>query len=138
MEELNKRSFDDRQYHFEAKFDLDEETPPPEVIPEAQNQIVVGILVGLIVILSVLFASMLLPCVLRCFRQRIPVSDKRIERRYETIEGWMISKVSGSQASRFRNDTHDALKRNNIRVRTRTYHAHLSHLFQNTESTSAL
>jgi hypothetical protein len=58
-----------------------------------QNMAVVGILVGLIILLSFLFLAMIAPTISRFVRRKVPVSDERIERRYETVEGWLISKV---------------------------------------------
>lgn len=57
------------------------------------NSAVVGVLSGLIVFLSLLFLVLVIPPFCRSLQQRIPVSKKRIKRRYETIEGWLISKV---------------------------------------------
>jgi hypothetical protein len=72
-------------------------SPTPSPIPEAicceQNNVVVSILIGFIVVLTLFFIVLLSTPLKRCIRQHTPVSDKRIERRYETIEGWIISKV---------------------------------------------
>jgi hypothetical protein len=70
-------------------------TPPPisEVNCCEQNKVVVSILIGLVVLLSIFFIAMLSPSLNRCIHRHTPVSDERIERRYETIEGWIISKV---------------------------------------------
>lgn len=76
-------------------------SPTPSPIPEAicceQNKAVVSTLIGLIVVLFIFFIIMISTPLKRCIRQHTPVSDKRIERRYETIEGWIISKVSERQ-----------------------------------------
>lgn len=58
-----------------------------------RNWVVVGILIGLIVILWIVLGIMLCVPLIRCIRRRMPVSKKRINRRYETIEGWLITKV---------------------------------------------
>jgi hypothetical protein len=57
------------------------------------NAVVVGILIAIIIILSVLFLLLIIPPCLRFIQRQIPVSPKRITERYETIEGWLISKV---------------------------------------------
>jgi di/tricarboxylate transporter len=57
------------------------------------NMIVVGILIAIIIILSMIFLGMVIPPLLRYIQRQIPVSQKRIDERYETIEGWLISKV---------------------------------------------
>jgi hypothetical protein len=57
------------------------------------NMIVVGILIAIIILLSILFLCMVIPPLLRYIQRQIPVSQKRIDERYETIEGWLISKV---------------------------------------------
>jgi hypothetical protein len=67
--------------------------PIPEVICCEQNKVVVSILIGLVVVLTLFFIVMISPPLSRCILRHTPVSDKRIERRYETIEGWIISKV---------------------------------------------
>ena len=61
--------------------------------PTTNNAIVVGILIAIIIILSVLFLLLIIPPCMRFVQRQIPVSQKRINERYETIEGWLISKV---------------------------------------------
>lgn len=68
--------------------------PAEESYGEKRNWVVVGILIGLIVILWVVLGVMLCVPLIRCIRRRMPVSKKRVNRRYETIEGWLITKVS--------------------------------------------
>jgi hypothetical protein len=77
-------------------------TPSPEVICCEQNELVVSILIGLIVVLGLFFIVMIVPPLNRCILRHKPVSDKRIERRYETIEGWIISKVRERERQRRR------------------------------------
>jgi hypothetical protein len=74
--------------------------PIPEAICCEQNKAVVSILIGLIVVLTIFFIVMISSPLKRCIRRHTPVSDKRIERRYETIEGWIISKVRERERER--------------------------------------
>jgi hypothetical protein len=60
------------------------------------HSIVVGLLIGIILFLSVALLFLIGPPMLRFVRSKIPVSQKRMNRRYETIERWLISKVSFS------------------------------------------
>lgn len=55
------------------------------------NHVVVGILIGMIVVLSLLFVAMTAPVLVNYARRRW-LPDRRIERRYRTVEGWLISK----------------------------------------------
>jgi hypothetical protein len=73
--------------------------PPPQsgewettALPES-NMIVVGVLIGLICILLIILAWVTIPPIVQMIRRKIPVSQKRIDRRYATIEGWIITKV---------------------------------------------
>jgi CBS domain containing-hemolysin-like protein len=58
------------------------------------NIIVVGVLIGFIILLFLILTFVTLPPLYACIRRKIPVSQRRIDRRYATIEGWLISKVS--------------------------------------------
>jgi hypothetical protein len=64
---------------------MDPGTPPGDMI-------IVGILIGLIIFLTLLLARVALPPLMAWIRRKLPVSPKRIERRYATIDGWLISK----------------------------------------------
>lgn len=57
------------------------------------NMVVVGILVGLIVVLCLILGFVAIPPIFGYIQSRMPVSPKRIERRYATIDGWLITKV---------------------------------------------
>jgi len=61
---------------------------------EERNWVVVGVLIALIVVLWIVLGLMLCIPLGRFVRRRMPVSKKRVNRRYETIEGWLITKVS--------------------------------------------
>jgi len=54
--------------------------------------IIVGILIVLLVFLGVVLAWIALPPILDYIRRKMPVSQKRIDRRYVTIDSWLISK----------------------------------------------
>lgn len=77
-------------------------TPAPQVYNDSSccqsNAAIVGILSGLIVVLFVVFALMVTPALIRYFRRRMPEDKKKIENRYETLEGWLISKVRTIEA----------------------------------------
>jgi hypothetical protein len=58
------------------------------------NMMVVGVLIGLIILLCIILTFVTMPPFLAWMRRKMPVSQRRIDRRYATIEGWLISKVS--------------------------------------------
>ena len=66
---------------------------PPSPSPPEQNMVVVAILIALIVMLSMVLASVTVPPLLHMIRRKIPVPQARIDRRYATIDGWLIIKV---------------------------------------------
>ena len=66
---------------------------------EERNWVVVGVLIALIIVLWMILGCMLCVPLTRCIRRRMPVSKKRINRRYETIEGWLITKVRSQPKS---------------------------------------
>jgi hypothetical protein len=53
----------------------------------------IGILLGLTCLLSAVFLYLVIPLLREYIRSRRPVDPERIRRRYETIEGWLITKV---------------------------------------------
>lgn len=73
-------------------------TLPPQA--PAQQDVVVGpnvailvTLIVLIIVLATIFLCLIVPPIYHHLRRKMPVSPKRIEARYATIEGWLISKV---------------------------------------------
>jgi hypothetical protein len=50
-------------------------------------------LIVLIVLLLLILAYLVGPTIIWFVRRRIPVDPKKLDARYETIEGWLISKV---------------------------------------------
>jgi hypothetical protein len=58
------------------------------------NIVIVGALIALIIVLSAIFLFLALPPLVSCVRAFWPISQKRVNSRYETIEGWLITKVS--------------------------------------------
>jgi hypothetical protein len=55
-----------------------------------------AILISLIVMIVILFgilAYLIVPPIVRFVERRRPVDPKKVNARYETIEGWLISKV---------------------------------------------
>ena len=55
------------------------------------NRMLTGVLMGAVVLFTLI---LIIPCVLQRLRRKVPVSDlTRLQVRYETIEGWLISKV---------------------------------------------
>jgi hypothetical protein len=57
------------------------------------NMIVVGILIGLIVVLCMILGFVALPPIIAMIQRKMPIPQKRIDRRYATIDGWLITKV---------------------------------------------
>ena len=57
--------------------------------------IVVGILIGMIVILSFIFVMLLflLPCIRRPLQRRASTDKRKIAKRYQTVDAWLITKV---------------------------------------------
>lgn len=61
--------------------------PPPQ-----QNMVIVAILITLICVLCIILFFVTVPPLLHMIRRRIPVPQARINRRYATIDGWLITK----------------------------------------------
>ena len=59
-----------------------------------QNMAVVATLVALILILCVILGFVALPPFVHIIRRKMPVSQARINKRYATVDGWLITKVS--------------------------------------------
>jgi H+/Cl- antiporter ClcA len=57
------------------------------------NLIVAGIMIGLVAVFFVCLCYLLHPCLAHWLRRKVPVSAAQIQRRYQTIEGWLITKV---------------------------------------------
>ena len=58
-----------------------------------QNMIIVSILIGLICVLCIILGFVTIPPLIIFIQRRLPVPQKRIDRRYATIDGWLITKV---------------------------------------------
>jgi len=58
-----------------------------------ENMVIIGVLVGLVVLLFAVFTIIVGPPLIQYIKRKIPDDPKKIQRRYETIEGWLISKV---------------------------------------------
>jgi hypothetical protein len=57
------------------------------------NMIVVVVLIGLIVVLCTILGFVALPPIMAMIQRKMPIPQKRIDRRYATIDGWLITKV---------------------------------------------
>ncbi len=57
------------------------------------HNIIIGILIGIICILTVALLILIIPILRNFLKRKIPVSQQRVDRRYDTIERWLISKV---------------------------------------------
>lgn len=57
------------------------------------NLVLTGVLMGIIVCFALILCYLLLPVILPWLRLNAHASSARVQRRYETIEGWLISKV---------------------------------------------
>jgi Ring finger domain len=62
------------------------------------NWVLVGSMIGMLFFLISIFLYLIIPPLLLWMKRLWPVPPHRIERRYETIEGWLISKRIVSQA----------------------------------------
>jgi len=88
---------------------------------EQRNWVIVAILIVIIVVLWLVLGMMLYVPLARYLRRRMPVSQARIHRRYETIEGWLITKLVQShdrtccelQQSKYRNKSSNNNSSNN-------------------------
>jgi hypothetical protein len=60
---------------------------------QERNWAIVGVLIALIILLWIVLGGMLCYPIIRFLQRRMPVSQRRINRRYDTIEGWLITKV---------------------------------------------
>lgn len=61
--------------------------PPPE-----HNVVIVAILITLICVLCIILVFVTVPPLLHMIRRRIPIPQAKIDRRYATIDGWLITK----------------------------------------------
>lgn len=62
-------------------------------VHDEMNTIVVSVLTGLIVALCIILMILLTPFVKRSLRRRQAVDKKRIKKRYQTVDAWLITKV---------------------------------------------
>jgi hypothetical protein len=65
----------------------------PSISTNDPSLIITGFMMGLVAVFSFLLCYMLLPLFLQWVRRKIPVTTAQVNRRYETIEGWLITKV---------------------------------------------
>lgn len=56
------------------------------------NKVVIGVLLGVIAVLACMFWALTIPLFVRYLRRKKPVPQKTIDSRYDTIEGWLITK----------------------------------------------
>eukprot|EP00934_Nitzschia_sp_Nitz4_P007991 Nitzschia sp. Nitz4//scaffold108_size72880//21399//22877//NITZ4_005810-RA/size72880-processed-gene-0.49-mRNA-1//-1//CDS//3329532654//7981//frame0 len=61
------------------------------VTPE-QNMLIISILIGLIVVLCFILGFVTMPPLMSMIQRRLPVSQEKIDRRYGTIDSWLITK----------------------------------------------
>lgn len=59
-----------------------------------QNMAVVGVLIALICVLIVILFVVTIPPLLHMIRRKMPIPKARIDRRYATIDAWLVRKVS--------------------------------------------
>jgi hypothetical protein len=71
----------------------DMQRSPTRFDSEDRRMLVTGILVAIMIVLSILLCYLVVPLICDYLRAKIPVSESRKERRYQTIEGWLVSKV---------------------------------------------
>jgi hypothetical protein len=66
-----------------------------DFVPQ-RSMMIIGILIALIVLLCLILGLVIIPPLLATLQRKLPVSKKRISRRYATIDGWLITKVRPS------------------------------------------
>lgn len=64
--------------------------------PSEVNMAILISLTVMIIVLFGIFAYLIVPPLVLFVKRRIPVDPKKVEARYATIEGWLISKVCRS------------------------------------------
>ena len=69
------------------------------IIPTLVYNLVVWFLVSTIIILSMFLVIVVGPTFLRWIRSKMPITPRRINRRYETIERWLITKVRNTNTA---------------------------------------
>lgn len=60
---------------------------------QQQNMAVVSILIALIAMLCLILMFVTIPPLIHMIKRRMPVPQAKIDRRYATIDGWLITKV---------------------------------------------
>jgi hypothetical protein len=83
--------------------DLTNEDDPASVMmmtaPE-HNVVVVGVLIALIIILCLILGCVTIPPIIALIQRQLPVPQARIDRRFATIDGWLITKVRKFESRR--------------------------------------
>jgi len=67
--------------------------PPSLITNEDTHVIVVSILIGLIVTLCGVLVALAVPLMRDIIREHMPLNHRRLKRRYETVDGWLITKA---------------------------------------------
>jgi hypothetical protein len=57
------------------------------------NAAVVAVLIALICILCLILVTVTVPPIVHMIRRKLPISQARMDRRFATIDGWLIRKV---------------------------------------------
>lgn len=68
--------------------------PPSLITNEDTHVIVVSILIGLIVALCCVLIVVAVPMIRDTVRPYMPINHRRLKRRYETVDGWLITKAA--------------------------------------------
>jgi hypothetical protein len=90
-----KTDFDSFVSKFTYSNDTDTSTAAATDENLNRNMLLTGFMMGLVAVFSLALCYMILPLFLHWVRRKIPISAAQINRRYETVEGWLITKVSG-------------------------------------------
>jgi hypothetical protein len=94
----------------------------PMMTPSASdypnNSIVVAVLIALVCILFLILIFVTVPPILHIIKRKIPVPQARIDRRYATIDGWLIRKVRKNNCCR--NDPFSSRSIRNVLNRSHT------------------
>ena len=100
---MNDESYindEEHRYPFDGSSVVEETASETDWSKAERNDVLIfWLLITLIVVLSVILLGMFIPEIYRFIKRRWPQDPKLIEKRYETIESWLISKRVVSHSS---------------------------------------
>lgn len=100
----------DREYpRFSIQLDSTRGAHSKHVLQSHTNIILVSLLTTLCVVFFCILAYLILPMAGLWIRSKVDTSQDRIQKRYETIENWLISKVRSSSGMEQRYLSHSLI-----------------------------